>query len=603
MAQKQYSVLEYLLYLHHHRKSRMKKNFLHQLANFTEVSETKLSSLKSYTLFDAVILKTNFGADQIGKHSIISEADIFIQQTLSLIDKCCFQLKDGGLIFVYGLPNYLSYFGEYLSDKKQDDFSFLFKYWIACEFKAVESKDELPNAHIGLLMYLKSKSKKNTTPFELNTKFVRVPYENCSACGNTTKDWGGKKHLINPLGSAISDVWSFNEIAVSKANKIPAELTERILALLSEGKNVLQVNQTKSKFNLQLKENTLPAYKNGKLIQFEKNKVVHQSCIDYLNELHKKNPHGVFDVVFADPPYNLAKNYSTYQDDLEERKYIDWCNEWLLGMYNNLKPGGALFVLNIPKWSVYHFNFLADKMIFQNWIVWDALSTPAGKFLPAHYSLLYFTKAGAKPKVNLGTDKQIDSREYCLRGSCISKRKKIGNDRKELLTDVWKDVHRIKHKKDRDQHPCQLPTKLMERIIKIFSDEGDLIFDPFGGSGTTAIGAKLLNRNYVITELDKKYVDIAEKNLSMIQTDLHGSHFYERESVAKPKSNGTPRKQIEKAYMTLCFTEHKIFSLDELKEVSPKTFNMVEHYQGNFNKLQGATRRKMEVQTLFSEHV
>ena len=53
--------------------------------------------------------------------------------------------------------------------------------------------------------------------------------------------------------------------------------------------------------------------------------------------------------------------------------------------------------------------------------------------------------------------------------------------------------------------------------------------------------------------------------------------------------------------MTLCFTNHKIFSLDELKEVSPNTFGLVEHYQGNFNKLQGATRRKIEAQNLFSE--
>jgi DNA modification methylase len=571
------------------------------LANFTEVSEAKLS-LNSDTLFDAIILKTNFSSEEIGKHSILSETSSFIQRTLPLIDKCTNQLKDGGLIFIYGLPNYLSYFGEYLSDKKQDDFSFLFKYWIACEFSA-DTESELPTAHIGLLMYLKSKSRKNTTPFDLKTKYVRIPYEDCTACGNTTKDWGGKKHLINPLGSALSDVWSFKETPIKKATKFPFELTERILALLSEGKNVLQVNQTKAKVELSVPEHSNGIALNRKTLSIEKNKVVHQSCIDFLNDLYKKNPYGVFDVAFADPPYNLAKNYSTYQDDLEEHKYIDWCNQWLLGMYHNLKPGGALFVLNIPKWSIYHFNFLADKMIFQNWIVWDALSTPAGKFLPAHYSLLYFSKPGAKPKVNLGTDKQIDSREYCLRGPCITKRKKIGNNRKELLTDVWRDIHRIKHKKDRDQHPCQLPTKLMERVIKIFSDEGDLIFDPFGGSGTTAIGAKLLNRNYIITELDKKYVDIAEKNLSLIQRDLHGSQFYERESIVKPKSTGTPRKQIEKAYMTLCFSERKIFTLKELKEVSPNTFSLVEHYQGNFNKLQGATRRKMEVQTLFSEQI
>jgi DNA modification methylase len=575
-----------------------KKNSHWLLANFTEVSETKLSSLESDTLFDALVLKTNFDVDQIGKHSILKESDTFIQKTLPLIDKCCSKLKDGGLIFIYGLPNYLSYFGEYLSDKKQDEYSYLFKYWISCEFKAEENKGELPNAHIGLLMYLKTKSKKNTTPFDINTKFIRVPYTDCTACGNMTKDWGGKKHMLNPLGSALSDVWSFKDIPIKKANKIPAELSERILALLSEGKNVLQVNQTKAKSNLSVPESPIRISTNGKSLSLEINKVVHQSCIEYLNELHKKNLHGIFDVAFADPPYNLAKNYSTYQDDLEERNYINWCNEWLSGMYKNLKPGGALFVLNIPKWSVYHFNFLADKMIFQNWIVWDALSTPAGKLLPAHYSLLYFSKPGATPKVNLNDVIKIDSREYCLRSSCIAKRKKAGQDKKELLTDIWKDVHRIKHKKDRDQHPCQLPTKLMERIIKVFSDEGDLIFDPFGGAGTTAVAAKLLNRNFIITELDIHYVEIAKRNISKIQSDIYGSLFYERDSIIKSKSNGIPRKRIEKAYMMICYSHNKIYSLDELKTISPSTFNLIEKYPGDFNKLQGATKRKMEAESL-----
>lgn len=576
----------------------MTKKSSHLLANLTEVSETKLSSLKSDALFDAIILKTNFSKDQIGKHSIISESDSFIQTTLLLIDKCCSKLKDGGLVFIYGLPNYLSFFGEYLSDKKPDEYSYLFKYWISCEFKAEEIKGVLPNAHIGLLMYLKTKSKKNTTPFDINTKFVRLPYSDCTACGNMTKDWGGKKHMLNPLGSALSDVWSFNNIPIKKASKIPSNLSERILALLSEGKSVLQVNQTKAKPILSVPESPIKNSTNGKSLPLEINEVVHESCIDYLNELHQKNPPGVFDVAFADPPYNLAKNYSTYQDDLEERKYINWCNEWLLGMYNNLKPGGALLVLNIPKWSVYHFNFLANKMIFQNWIVWDALSTPAGKLLPAHYSLLYFCKPGGTPKVNLYDVREIESREYCLRGSCITNRKKIGETKKELLTDIWKDIHRIKHKKDRDQHPCQLPTKLMERIIKIFSNEGDLIFDPFGGSGTTAIGAKLLNRNYIITELDEKYVAIAERNLEKIQIDLTGTLYYQRESVANSKVNGTPRKQIEKAYMKVCYSDNKAYSLNEIQAISPSTFDLLASYSGDFNKLQSATKRKMEA-TLF----
>lgn len=570
----------------------------YKLANIVELDELDFLKAKQENQYDAVVLQTNFLTKVIGSKSIYSATERYIKETEKLIDSCCDNLKDGGLIFIYGLPNYLSFLGEYLRTKNQDDFTYLFKYWIACEFKSELNKSVLPTSHIGLLMYLKTKSKKSPTPFEINTKFVRVPYTNCTACNKTTKDWGGKKHLINPLGSAISDVWSFIETPINQSNEIPANLLERILALLSDGKAVLKVNQTKHCVQLTEQIIELAEHKNG-ANNFNKNKVVHNSCIDYLNKLHNNNPHGVLDLAFADPPYNLSKNYSTYQDDMEERKYIDWCNEWLLGMYNNLKPGGALLVLNIPKWSIHHFNFLADKMIFQNWVVWDALSTPAGKLLPAHYSLLYFTKPGAKPKLNLSADQFIDSREYCLRGSCVSKRKKAGDDRKELLTDIWKDVHRIKHKKDRDQHPCQLPTKLMERIIKVFSNEGDLVFDPFGGAGTTAVAAKLLNRNFIITELDKQYVEIAERNIARVKEDEKGDKIYERESINKVNTHSISRKKIENAYMKLCFKENKVLTLDELKTIDSTTYELVQHYQGVFSKLQGATRRKMEVENLF----
>ena len=214
--------------------------------------------------------------------------------------------------------------------------------------------------------------------------------------------------------------------------------------------------------------------------------------------------------------------------------------------------------------------------------------------MPAHYSLLYFTKPGAKPKVNLATNKHIDSREYCLRGSCISKRKKNGNDRKEVLTDIWKDVHRIKHKKDRDQHPCQLPTKLMERIIKNFSDAGDLIFDPFGGSGTTAIAAKLLNRKYIITELDKKYVDIAEKNLNALTPTKTGEFQYQRKSLKKPKILGTPKKEFEKQYLDFAMNQNKALSQEDLKIVNKSLFYLSIEYKGDFNKIYAAARRRLE---------
>ena len=81
-----------------------------------------------------------------------------------------------------------------------------------------------------------------------------------------------------------------------------------------------------------------------------------------------------------------------------------------------------------------------------------------------------------------------------------------------LVSDVWTDIHRIRHKKRRDEHPCQLPVHLLERLILMVTDEGDFVFDPFMGTGTTAVAAKKMGRNYVGVDMDKEYVKIAEKN-------------------------------------------------------------------------------------------
>jgi DNA modification methylase len=566
----------------------MKVNALVTLAELKEVSETRLPA--KHELFDAVLIKTKFDHKNFGKPSRIDSENAFLKETKELIDKSKKYLKDGGLLFIWGLPNYLSFLGEHVSNS-EEECSYLFKYWIAVELESVLTEG-LPSSHVGLLMYLKSKSKKHPTPFDLNTKFVRIPYTHCPACGEINKDWGGKKHLLNPLGSAVSDVWDFHKERL-KNNKIPQPVVERTLQLLGVGKTLLQINQSKTEFTGKSSLEKEEKYLNGKAVGLGVNEVVNESCIEYLKKLKKKNPNGVFDLAFADPPYNLDKKYSTYKDDRADEHYIQWCNEWLKGMYDNLKPGGALFVLNIPKWAIHHFNFLADKMMFKNWIVWDALSTPAGKFLPAHYSLLYFVKPGGKQTVNLKEYKLLDSRDYCLKASCIKKRKEKGDNEKELLTDIWKDVHRIKHKKDRDHHPCQLPTKFMERIIKLFSNEGDLIFDPFGGAGTTALASKILKRKFIITEIDPHYVKVSQKNLNNVIVE-NGEAKLKRQSVKLVRLNSLPKKQFEKQYMDLCLTLNKTLDESELKAVDPKLFSLKNHYVGDFNKLVSSTKRKIE---------
>ena len=83
-----------------------------------------------------------------------------------------------------------------------------------------------------------------------------------------------------------------------------------------------------------------------------------------------------------------------------------------------------------------------------------------------------------------------------------------------LVSDVWTDIHRVKHNKYRDEHPCQLPIHLLERVILMSSDESDIVLDPFSGTGTTALAAKRLGRNFVGFEFDKTYAEIATNKLA-----------------------------------------------------------------------------------------
>ena len=92
-----------------------------------------------------------------------------------------------------------------------------------------------------------------------------------------------------------------------------------------------------------------------------------------------------------------------------------------------------------------------------------------------------------------------------------------------LVSDIWNDIHRIRHAKRRDEHPCQLPVPLLERIILMCTDEGDIVLDPFVGTGTTAIACKRLGRKYIGVDINKKYVEIARKKLENThETKING---------------------------------------------------------------------------------
>ena len=508
---------------------------------------------------DVIVVSTSFNP-----HEKSSPAASFrlADNSARLLNECARLLKFGGLLLIYGIPRNLAAWGEHLALTANDAWTMLFKYWIALEIDAAPRTGFLKPSHLGLLLFLKSKANsRSPSPFHLNTSTVKVPHAFCSACGKNVKDWGGKKHLMNPKGTALADVWRDLPRVCIRNSIAPSFVLKRILALTSQEQgsylHVVEKAQGIKLTGLDMQNGSVAS--NGKVSEtvvirsLERDTVYLGDCVSFLKRVEELHPEGFFDLAFADPPYNLAKKYDNYQDALADQHYIEWCNQWLDGMARTLKPGGSLFVLNLPKWAIHHAAFLNRHLEFRHWIVWDALSDPRGKIMPAHYALLYYTKPGGQPVFNyapLGnganTDAVLppDAPRYCLRASCVKQRKAAGDDEKVELSDIWFDIHRIKHKRDRDAHPCQLPDKLMERIIRLTTNPGGLVFDPFCGAGTTAIMAAKLKRHFVVTDIDPNYIRITrEKLISMRDNvDLFGDFMVPRLSIAKRKAPASKRE-------------------------------------------------------------
>jgi len=246
------------------------------------------------------------------------------------------------------------------------------------------------------------------------------------------------------------------------------------------------------------------------------NKIIQGDCLEIMRNI----PDETVDIAFADPPFNLNKKYNGYKDNKQDEVYLAWCKHWISEMVRVTKPTGSIFVHNIPKWLTYYAGFLNEIVHFKHWVAWDAPSGPMGKSLqPSHYGILYYVK-------NINENKFYEVRyphKRCRKCGYLLKdyggKKDMLHPFGPLVSDLWTDIHRIKHDKYRDEHPCQLPAHLLERIILMSTDENDIVLDPFVGAGTSAIAAKRLGRRFIGIDIDEEYVNITREKLARESAD------------------------------------------------------------------------------------
>lgn len=235
-------------------------------------------------------------------------------------------------------------------------------------------------------------------------------------------------------------------------------------------------------------------------------------CGDVIEEMSRLRDNSV-DLIVADPPYNLGKDYGNNQDTRAWHEYETFTRNWLKQTDRILKKTGTLYIFMGVRFISRLFLILEEELNFQfnSWITWHYTQGMGRKtgFSPRHEDILYFTKS---QNFTLNLDSVRVPQKYY---------RSVNNMTGANPGDVWQFSHVHYCSDEREQHPTQKPEALLERIILASSHPGDVVLDPFVGSGTTCKVADVLDRKWIGIDINPDYIAMSQKRIeeSTIQFD------------------------------------------------------------------------------------
>lgn len=244
-----------------------------------------------------------------------------------------------------------------------------------------------------------------------------------------------------------------------------------------------------------------------------------------LEEVAPKLPSGFVDLLFIDPPYNLNKDFGNNKFSVKkENEYEDIFEKWLLSVVHTLKDNASVYVCCDWKSSPMIYNVLNRHLDVKNRITWER---EKGRGALSNWKNcsedIWF--ATVSDNYNFDVDavklKKKVIAPYKVDG--VAKDWAEEEDGKFRLTfpsNLWTDITiPFWSMPENTDHPTQKPEKLVAKIILASTKEGDVILDPFLGSGTTSVVAKKLNRKYVGIEMNEEYCCLAEKRIGFVDND------------------------------------------------------------------------------------
>ena len=317
-----------------------------------------------------------------------------------------------------------------------------------------------------------------------------------------------------------------------------------------------------------INENEIDYYK-SKLIKLDRifskdeilNKTIHQDLFEILDFL----PDRCVDLLFIDPPYNLDKSFNGNKFNKQSiDEYSNYLDSWLSKLVRTLKEDASIYICGDYNSSTSIHLIGIKFFTLMNRITWQREKGrgASSNWKNSSEDIWFFTKSkNYKFYVDRVKEKRKVIAPYKVDGKPKDwEETEDGNFRITFPSNIWTDLSvPYWSMPENTDHPTQKPEKLLAKIILASSDEGDLVFDPFLGSGTTSVIAKKLGRNYCGVEKDLTYSCLAEKRLERADSDktIQGYEdgvFWERNTLAlqkkSTKNNGTKDQPKDKKCAT-----------------------------------------------------
>lgn len=248
------------------------------------------------------------------------------------------------------------------------------------------------------------------------------------------------------------------------------------------------------------------------------NRIIEGDCIQGMQSL----PAECAQLIIADPPYNLNKDFGNYKETKNKENWLPWTKQWLSECERILAPGGNLFVYGIHHYMCWVQCYLYElDLTYRRQIIWHYENGFAGykRSLAAHYEpLLWFSKGNGYTYHPIREPyKSVDR----LKNKII-KNGKVWTPHPEgrLAGDIWNfpTLAGNRFKDEKVDHPTQKPLSLSKRIVDHFSNPHDIVVIPFAGSGTECLAAQQSQRSFIGFELNPQYIEIANQRLAQLGT-------------------------------------------------------------------------------------